>query len=185
MQQINLLDSLPKNKLPLLRGWHVGVVGAVIGALLIVWSINGYHQKSMLKKKMTTLLATQKNLNEQLIALSKVSQTQNKAELESQVKLVRVLNSKQIFSSKKFVQYLQVLADVTPNNLWITQLSADNTANDLTIQGEAYQAFAVLNYVALLNQTALFKQQSFTVATLTQTDDKPPKIIYAIQTQRS
>lgn len=183
MQQINLLNSLPQKKLSLLRLWHIGALGLVIGILFISWSIHSHQQNNLLQKNLTTLVATQKSLNTQLIALSTRAHSEDKAELDAQTKLIQLLANKQIFSVMRFIKDLQLLADITPNNIWITHLSVDSTNGNLTLQGKAYQTLAVLNYVMVLNQADLFKQQPFSIVTLTQTDGQPAEILYTIRMQ--
>ncbi len=188
MQQINLLSSLPRQKLVLIKVWHMVLIGIFACFLLILWWGNNYKKNQELKKKIDTLVVAQKKLTDQLLSLSKMANTEEPEALRQKEKLIELLNSKQNISIQKFIKYLQLLADVTPDNLWLTQITAQNSTDILNIHGEAYQVSAVLHYVNLLNQFDVFNKHPFSVVTLTElkTAEKATtavKIAFVIQMQ--
>ena len=188
MQQINLLNSLPKQKIAFIKVWHMVLIGIFACLLLILWWGSNYKKNQELKRKIDTLVLAQKNLTDQLLSLSKVAKTEEPEALRQQEQLIELLNSKQNISIQKFIKYLQLLADVTPDNLWLTQITAQNSTDVLNIQGEAYQVPAVLHYVNLLNQFDVFNKHPFSVVTLAEskTSEKaiaPVKIVFVIQMQ--
>lgn len=170
MQQINLLNALPKNTSrisAILIGW---IVLAIFAALVLISSIVGVYEY-----KSSYLLLDSKKI---LITVQKDYEKISKAYplLTTDIPLInQVKDLEQTYRARKdefeslehlivrrgFSEYMLGLAEATPNNLWLNEIHINHNSDNVTLGGYSIRPDEVSELMASLLTKPAYKKLIF------------------------
>lgn len=175
-QNINLIEELNIQSTTAFNSQLV--VKIVIGwiVLLIISYVLGIITNANNQKTLVTLEATQKSLTEKLATYAELTEFKGKA--DGATKKALPVASVNI---QGFYLYLEDLARLTPDGVWLNEINISELNDEITIKGKSINASGVSALLNALNKSVRLKNKKFNTLQL-QIDSQTNTIDFVIST---
>jgi Tfp pilus assembly protein PilN len=169
-QNINLLTTLPsypktgftpKTLLQLFLCWL---------ALLIVIYFFAVGVSIHRQSKLQNLQQKEKALLEQIDNTGKTIATYKSIALRGAITTALGQNATVERAKAGFYEYLNDLAEFTPPGIWLQSIIIDNSSGDISLQGSAYSAALVANFLQKLDKSDIYPGKKFGTLKLKKSD---------------
>jgi len=152
-QQINLLNCLPKPEEVTLSFIRLLQISAAFLFIMFFFLIKSQWQLATTKSSYQQAKAEETKIVEQFNGVMKSTGHTSNSTTES---FKTKLNLSNVFSD-----YLEALAEVTPNNIWLKSIEINHHTDLIRLSGSSQNATFIPDFVSALSDTPEFKQGQY------------------------
>ncbi|MEI8055478.1 MAG: PilN domain-containing protein [bacterium] len=165
-QHINLVKFISKQQVIHLPFKQILQICALTLIIFLGYSLYNYKEQLTLDKHITKL-QLQNNEAEKEMNSDRI---RKKQELMKSDVIRTVLHAQRSKNSPGFSKYLEAIAAVCPNGVWLTSISINKQNNRTILSGKAYRPGNIVQLVSNLNNEPFFSSVPFTLAKIEKTE---------------